>query len=422
MTNTFHGIELVKQPSADKYDCGKGCEMLLFENCTKEDFELQCSFIEKVGCALYDSHEIKGCFFNTYISEKLIHIYYCENERKMRFIADPNKNLFNKSPENCPQTHPTTLWQFEVDHSLIDCGMCYIVRCCDGSFFVIDSAHMYSVNDDKRIIEFLRKQSGGKKPVVAGWFFSHAHEDHICKFLDIVEYHRDEIEIEKVYYNFPAIDNKDRIYWGECGQAVLQRFEDVMAANTDIKCINLHSGQRFFVRNLEFVVLCTHEDVYPVPFKDFNDSSASLMMHAEGSKVLFPGDSSIESDKVIVPRWGDYLKCDVVQVSHHGHTGTSPEFYRLADAECALFAVTEIKYDEEYPRQESNRVAVEIAKEYHIASNGAVEIPLPYKFGQTKIYPDETFEDFNGIYWLWTYDYTDEYKEKLYKEFLERKG
>ena len=42
--------------------------------------------------------------------------------------------------------------------------MCYIVRCCDGSFFVIDSAHMYSVNDDIRIIEFLRKLNGGAKP------------------------------------------------------------------------------------------------------------------------------------------------------------------------------------------------------------------------------------------------------------------
>jgi len=145
-------------------------------------------------------------------------------------------------------------------------------------------------------------------------------------------------------------------------------------------------------------------------------------MFAEGSKVLFPGDSAVESDKVIVPRWGDYLKCDIVQVSHHGHTGTSPEFYRLADAPCALFAVTVIKFDEEFPRQEANRVAVDIAKEYHIASNGTVEIPLPYKFGQTKIYPDETFEDFHGIYSLWAYEYTNERKEQLYQDFLKRKN
>ena len=111
-----------------------------------------------------------------------------------------------------------------------------------------------------------------------------------------------------------------------------------------------------------------------------------------------------------------------MQMSHHGHTGTSPEFYRRSAAECLLFPITEIKFDEELPRQEANRVAIEIAKEYHIASNGAAEIPLPYKFGQTKILPDETFEDFNGIFQLWCYEYTDEYKEKLYQEFLERKN
>lgn len=422
MSSFFGNISLIDTEPSLKYDCGKGCEMLLFENCSRDEFENQCRLIEESGYTLYDCNEVRDCCFKTYISDKVVHIYHCENERRIRLIADPNKNLFNKTPENCAVTHPTTLWQFEVDHSLIDCGMCYIVRCCDGSFFIIDSAHMYSVNDDIRIIEFLKRLTGGKKPVVSGWFFSHSHEDHVCKFLDIVEYHRNEIEIEKVYYNFPPTNHRDNFHWGECGKAVTERFEKVMSENPDIKCVTLHSGQHFYIRNLEFTVLCTHEDVYPASFSDYNNSSTVLMMTAEESNVLFPGDASVESDKVLVARWGDSLKCDVVQVSHHGHTGTSPEFYRFADAECALFAVTVIKYDEEYPRQEANRVAVEIAKEYHIASNGTVEIPLPYKYGQTKIYPDETFEDFNGIYWLWCYEYSDEMKQKLYEDYLKRKG
>ena len=110
----------------------------------------------------------------------------------------------------------------------------------------------------------------------------------------------------------------------------------------------------------------------------------------------------------------------MVQVSHHGHSGTSSEFYRRAGAECVLFPITEIKFAEEWDKQEPNRVAVDIAKEYHIASNGTVEIPLPYSFGGTKRLPDETFEDFDGIFALWCYEYTDEYKEKLRREFLKR--
>lgn len=420
MKDIFENMNVINKTPSGRYDCSKGCELLLFESCTKAEYDLQCSLLENSGFVLFDEHNLCGNYHRTYRSSVTAHVYYCESENTMRLVADPNLTPYNTKPEICADTAKTTLWQFEVDHTLIDCGMFYAVRCKDGSFFVIDSAHMYSVNDDIRIIEFLKKHSGGRKPVVAGWFFSHCHEDHVAKFLDIVEYHRDEIDIEAVYYNFPPEYHADSKYWGEVNYAMTQKFERVMREAKDIKKINLHSGQRFFVRNLEFVVICTHEDVFPNSMQDFNNTSTALMMTAEGCKVLFPGDASAESDKVIVRRYADYLKCDVVQVSHHGHSGTSPEFYRLADADCALFAVTQIKFDEEYPRQEANRVAIDLAKEYHIASNGTAEIPLPYKFGQTKIYPDETFEDFNGIFNLWCYEYTDEMKQQLYKEFLER--
>lgn len=422
MNGIFNGIPLPKSEYSHEYHSSKGIYVLFFENCTKEDFDAECAAVEKSGFTLFDSFKVKGNFHKTFRGEVMLHIYYCESERKMRIVADSVSGYYNTQPENCADSCKTTLWQFEVDHALIDCGMCYIVRCKDGSFFVIDSAHMFSVNDDIRIIEFLKKITGGKKPVVAGWFLSHAHEDHIAKFLDIIEYHKNEIDIETVYYNFPDAYHRDYKYWGEVNLNMTLRFERVMEENTDIKKVILHTGQHFFVRNLEFVTLCTHEDVYPETFEDFNNTSTALMMFAEGSKVLFPGDCSAKSDKVLVGRYGDYLKCDVVQISHHGHSGTSPEFYCLADAECALFPITEIKFYEELPRQEANRVAMDISKEYYIASNGAVEIDLPYVYGQTKVLPDETFEDFDGIFNLWCYEYTDEYKEKLYNDFLKRKA
>lgn len=421
MNKNSENIPLLRSETSGCYDCGKGSEMFLFDNCTKADYEAQCRLLENAGYILFDENNIRENYHRTYRKNITAHLYYCESENKLRLVADPNLTPFCTCPDN-GGTEKTMLWQFEVDHTLIDCGMCYMVRCRDGSFFVIDSAHMYSVNDDIRIIEFLKKLNGGRKPVVAGWFFSHCHEDHVSKFLDIVEYRRDEIEIQTVYYNFPNPDHRDAHYWGECNYAMAERFERVLAKNSDIKTVTLHTGQKFCVRNLEFTVLCTHEDIFPHSMQDFNNSSTVLMMEAEGCKVLFPGDASAESDRVLLRRYGDYLKCDVVQVSHHGHSGTSPEFYRLADAECALFAVTQIKFDEEYPRQEANRAAIDISKEYHIASNGTVEIPLPYVYGQTKIYPDETFEDFNGIFNLWTYEYGDEMKQKLYNEFLERKN
>ncbi len=421
MNTIFRSVPLPELSSPEEYNCGRNTYLLLYKNCSYSDFNTYCKKLETNGFRLYHSNIIEDNEYKTYYSDLTVHTYYCEGEKAMRVIADPDLPQYSITPE-CGSNMPSVLWQFEVDHSLIDCGMCYFVRCGDGSFFVIDSAHTYSVNDDIRICDFLKKMNGGKKPVVSGWFFSHAHDDHICKFLDVIDYHKAEIDIKAIYYNFPASDNPDSIYWGTPAIKLMERFETTMDKNSDIKKIRLHAGQHFYIGNLEFDVLCTHEDIFPEHFTDFNNTSVSLMMQIDGCKVLFPGDSSAESDKIIIKRYKDFLKCDVVQMSHHGHSGTSPEFYRRANAECILFPITEIKFDEELPRQESNRVAIDIAKEYHIASNGTVEIPLPYVYGQTKILPDETFEDFNGIYNLWAYEYTDERKQQLYNDFLKRSG
>lgn len=420
MNSIFNSIPLPSLTEPAEYDCARGSYMLKYQGAEKADFDTYCELLEKNGFSLYGETEIKSNFHKTYIKEIELHVYYVEAEKVLRVVADPFTKLYPAEPQNGGGKYPVTLWQFEVDHSLIDCGMCYIIRSSDGRFFIIDSAHPYSVNDDIRLCDFLYQLTGGEKPVISGWFFSHGHDDHVGKAMDVIEYHKDKLEIQAIYYNFPPSNHRDSHAWGPANIAFTRKFEKLMDATPEIPKIRLHTGQRFYAGNLEFTVLCTHEDVFPNSVEDYNNSSTALMMSAEGSRILFPGDCSAESDKVLVRRYGDYLKCDIVQMSHHGHSGTSPDFYRFADAECILFPITQIKFDEELPRQESNRVAIDIAKEYHIASNGTVEIQLPYVYGNTEVYPDETFEDFNGIFNLWCYEYTDEYKEQLRKEFEKR--
>lgn len=420
MNSIFNAIPLPAGLPCREYNCGEGTFMLLYSDVEKEVFDKLCADIECKGFELYDESEIEHSSHKTYVSGIMAHVYYCGVEKALRIVAAPKFERYPNKPLSSAEN--ATLWQFEVDHSLIDCGMCYIIKASNGNFFVIDSAHPYSVRDDFRIIDFLKKHSDGRKPVVEGWFISHGHEDHVGKVKDVLLYHKDEIEIKAFYYNLPSLELPESKGWGDAGNNIMLSFMEALESRPEIKKHKMHTGQRFYIDNLEFTVLCTHEDVFPRSLENFNNTTISVMMKVGDCKVSFPGDSMGESDRVLVRRYSaQTLKCDVMQMSHHGHEGTSPEFYRRSGAECLLFPITEIKFDEELPRQEANRVAIEIAKEYHIASNGAAEIPLPYKYGQTKILPDETFEDFNGIYWLWCYEYTDEYKEKLYKEFLERK-
>lgn len=420
MNEIFEMIPLPEAEYESEYDCGDGAYMLVFTGASGDAFRQYCARLEGSGYAVSDTSEIDGNIHATFTGELFVHTYYTPCDGKIRIIADKKIPVYTVAPV-CPGNEPVVLWQFEVDHTLIDCGMCYIVRCDDGSFFVIDSAHFYSVRDDIRLIEFLRKISGEEKPRISGWFLSHAHEDHIGRFNSLLQYYSGDVSIETVYCNFPSPEHRDAP-WEIQFFNTMEIFRKELVFHPEINVVKLHTGMRFSVRNLAFTVLCTHEDVFPASTGDFNNTSTVIVMECAESRVLFPGDASTESDRVMISRYNKALSCDVIQVSHHGHTGCSPEFYRRANAKCALFPVTVIKFDEEWERQESNRTAVEIADEYFIASDGTAEITLPYRPGEVKVYPDETFEDFNGIYQLWSYEYTPERKRQLYDEFLKRSG
>ncbi|MBR4727881.1 MAG: hypothetical protein IK080_08335 [Clostridia bacterium] len=422
MHPVFAGVPLPSAAPSGCYDAGRGSCLLRWDGAAAADFTAACAALEQAGFALQGETVLEENHHRTYAAGVTVHIYYCAAEGVLRLIGDPSTACGPAAPDPTRICAPA-LWQFEVDHALIDCGMCYILRAGNGHFFVIDSPHGYSIRDDERICDFLRAQTGGETPVVEGWFFSHGHDDHITQFLDIVEYRLPQIEIRAVYYNFPPADHRDSAAWCPASSHVAARFERVLDAHPEIQRIRLHTGQRFYIVDLRVTVLCTHEDVFPASLENYNDTSTALLVEAAGSRILFPGDCAAESDRVLCGRYSEQtLRCDVLQISHHGHAGLSPEFYRRAAAPCCLFPVTRIKFDEELPRQAANRTAIALSREYYIASDGTVRIPLPYVCGRVERLPDETFENFSGIYQLWTYTYSQLYKDLLYLTYLSRGG
>ncbi len=190
----------------------------------------------------------------------------------------------------------------------------------------------------------------------------------------------------------------------------------------EIPKYKVQAGQRFYIRNLCFDVLCTHEDVYPQKLDDFNDTSVVVSVEVDGCRILIPGDASAKESAVLEARYGETLKSDIVQIAHHGHSGLSENAYRLINADLCVFPITEIKFWEEHPRLAANRTAIALAEEYYISSNGTVRVPLPYRKGTVTQLPDETCEDFAKIFRLWGYDYTDAYKRELYEKFLKAGG
>ncbi len=399
------------------YCSGNNNRLSLFKNQNEQSFNELLSDIRSNGyseeqCSVIDNFS-SVTFSN---AEEILVATFDKASSEIRLVSDSFSKKLNTVNEKAGKC-PVRLWQFEVDHSLIDCGMCYIVQLSDYSFFIVDSAHTYSVNDDRRIYEFLRKETPEELPVtVSGWFLSHGHVDHIAKFLDIMMYNKDVI-IKGLYYNFVPNDHFSSDAWMKSDRNHTEIFNREVEKRTDIPKYKLHSGQYFYLDGVRFDVLCTHEDIFPGSLENYNDSSTVIMMTVDGNKVCFPGDAGGAESEVLERRFPVFLSCDIMQVAHHGHFGTTSDFYRLARADVALFATTQIKFDEEYPHYEANRVACEIAKHIFVASNGTVEFVFPLENSEITLHPDETFESFEGVYNLWGYDYSDEFKKALRDKF-----
>ena len=176
--------------------------MKLFRGADERVYARALQLLTENGFEKICENSIAGNLSADFLDKKhLVHIYYTPFDGCIRAVLDANKTLPPLEPQ-C-RDGETVLWQFEVDHSLIDCGMCYIIRCADGSFFIIDSAHFYSINDNERIYRFLRDRTPADEKIrIAAWFFSHGHTDHITKFVDFVNDGHADVILERVIFNF----------------------------------------------------------------------------------------------------------------------------------------------------------------------------------------------------------------------------
>lgn len=80
-------------------------------------------------------------------------------------------------------------------------------------------------------------------------------------------------------------------------------------------------------------------DDFKQPFfpDNFNATSLIFRVTAEGQTFMFLGDADETSNGILVERFGDLLRSDVVQVAHHGYWGGTKEVYDAIAAPIVLW-------------------------------------------------------------------------------------
>lgn len=261
------------------------------------------------------------------------------------------------------------LYQMKLDQSIVDCGMSYVFQLESGHFFVIDGG-FFTPGEADRLYRFLHERSEGK-PVIDGWFFSHAHQDHVGVFLDMMEEHREDLVIHKLIYNFQPLDLPATSEgWKEVRkdlETVKHFYEVIEGYCQNIEVYIPHTGDCWQQDELSIEVLYTHEDL-DVP-STFNDHSTVLRIETSGWSMLFLGDIFQHGSRILLTNCPEKLKCDIVQVAHHGFAGATKELYQAAEAHIALWPSTQGEIEANLHRE---------ANDYLLNHSGITRTEMPF--------------------------------------------
>ncbi len=325
-------------------------------------------------------------FTDAVLNDKFIHMYYSEGRRRIVTVTEP-LNLRRQLP--CEeyslqgQGTPVSLFQIDLDNSRIDCGMSYLIRLRDGSIFMIDGGYFTHLQGE-RLFDLMKSVSCGGRVHIAGWFFSHAHQDHFGCFLDFISAHSHDIDIDGLYYNFPSLSLPEAASWKSSDNSSIREFfYDIDLYLPFVPRHILHTGDSFSLPGVRFEVLFTHEDIYPERIGSFNDTSTVLSVSIGDQRIIFLGDIQTDSCRKLEAMYGKDLSADIVQVSHHGFNGATTETYELISPSTALWPTPDYGFEGNRNRTVNRRLlSMECVKEHIVAGyEGTVRLDFPYKHG-----------------------------------------
>lgn len=215
--------------------------------------------------------------------------------------------------------------------------MSYIIDTPNGDTIVIDGGNR--LPDDAKNLKRLIDERGGRVDL---WIMTHAHSDHFGSLLWLMEQETFDINIEKLCFRFPPIEwFKDK----ENGDAY--RELSALYSALERRGIAYHDlirGQTIACGGIEIEVLgdCSNYENYST----VNDTTIALKAHFPKRDVLFLGDLAVDGGKDLLRYCpAEKLRCDIVQMAHHGQGGVKKDFYEHICPKICLYTTPDWLWD-----------------------------------------------------------------------------
>lgn len=308
-------------------------KMQIISNVVEMDFDNYINLLKDKGIKGYLEHELgKDKFFAFDYEGNYYHVSYIAKRGEIRVVEDKSSTSLNEFGYHKLGQEKTTIYQYglyydpenHVTDKTVNCGMLYIIKLSDNSLFMIDGGHIRQWNEEaiEGLWQFLLKITNTKEDGIiriSGWYFTHAHDDHLNGCTKLLNRYHEQIILERVMYNFPC-------YALSTGY-VLSTFdmkEIISKLYPQTKLLKLHTGQKFDIADMTVEVFYTHEDaakkeeLSKIHLGDSNCTSTILKLTIDGKTVMMLGDTNVETEEIIKKySVKEIWKSDMVQVAHH---------------------------------------------------------------------------------------------------------